>query len=176
MKETWYSRAKAEADKGIPPFDRAFSFFMFVINVLLILYFANHQMRPTGFFTESFGNLEMVFLYGYSVFWIISAGLEGVFGQRLLSRMVDAFGGVIFGGICIIWLFVVFPFDFSYFANILPDPLRFLLVWISNDIARVIMMLGIILHIAGAIYSPIAYKFVDKSVFKRKKVENDKFF
>ena len=172
MNKSWLSRAKAEADKGIPPFDRAFSFFMFVINILIILYFAIHQTRSTGFFTESFGTLEMCFLYGYSVFWIISAGLEGVFGKRLLSRIVDAFGGVIFGGICILWLFVVFPFDFTDFAVVLPDSLRFLLSWISNDIARVIMMLGIILHIAGAIYGPIAYKFVDKAVFKRKKYSN----
>jgi len=171
MRKDWLSQAKAEADKGIPPFDRAFSFFMFVINILIIIYFANHQMQSTGFFTESFGIMEMFFLYGYSVFWIISAGLEGVFGQRLLSRMVDAFGGVIFGGICIIWLLLVFPFDFTYFSVGLPDPIRFLLSWISNDIARLIMVLGIILHIAAAIYGPIAYKFVDKAFFKCRKTK-----
>jgi hypothetical protein len=171
MKKDWLSQAKAEADKGIPHFDRAFSFFMFVFSILLIIYFANHQMQSTGFLTKSFGLLEIIFLYGYSVFWIISAGLEGVLGQRLLSRMVDAFGGVIFGGICIIWLFFVFPFDFTNFAVVLPDHIRFLLVWISNDIARVIMLLGIILHISGAIYCPIAYKFVDKTIFKGRKTK-----
>jgi hypothetical protein len=171
MIKDWLSLAKAEADKGIPHFDRAFSFFMFVISILLIIYFVNHQIHSTGFFTESFGSLEMVFLYGYCVFWIISAGLEGVFGQRLLSRMVDAFGGVIFGGICIIWLLFVFPFDFANFAVVLPDPIRFILGWISDDIARVIMVLGIILHIAGAIYGPIAYKFIDKNFFKGRKTK-----
>jgi hypothetical protein len=102
MKKDWLYRAKVEAFKGIPTSDRTFSFFMFIINILLIIYYAIHQMQSTGFFTDSFGTLEMIFLYGYSVFWIISAGLEGVLGKRLLSRMVDAFGGVIFGGICII--------------------------------------------------------------------------
>ncbi len=114
----------------------------------------------------------MFFLYGYSVFWIISAGLEGVLGLRLLSRLFDVFGGVIFGGICIIWLLAIFPFEFSHFAEVLPDSIRFLLRWISNDVARVIMVLGIIVHLGAAIYCPIAYKFVDKKIFKRKTNSN----
>ena len=166
--ETWLARAKAEADKGIPRVERGFDIALVVINIIMILYFASHQMRSTGFFTESFGILEMFFLYGYSVFWIISAGLEGVLGQRLLSRLFDVFGGVIFGGICIIWLLVVFPFEFAYFADILPNSIKFLTQWISNDIARVIMMVGIIIHLGAAIYCPIGYKFVDKKRFKRK--------
>jgi len=170
--ETWLSRAKAEADKGIPRGERGFGIALIVINILMILYFATHQMWSTGFFTESFGTLEMFFIYGYSVFWIISAGLEGILGLRLLSRLFDVFGGVIFGGICIIWLLAVFPFEFSHFAEVLPDSIRFLLGWISNDIARVIMVLGIIIHLGAAIYCPIAYKFVDKKIFKRKTNSN----
>jgi len=174
MKEvdSWLSRAKAEADKGIPRSERGFGIVLVVINILMILYFATHQMRSTGFFTESFGTLEMFFLYGYSVFWIISAGLEGVLGQRLLSRLFDVFGGVIFAGICIIWLLAVFPFEFSNFANVLPNSIRFFLGWISNDIAKVIMVLGIIIHLGAAIYCPIAYKFIDKKIFKRKRNSN----
>lgn len=168
--KSWFSRAKVEAEKGIPRGERGFGIALVVINILMILYFTTHQMRSTGFFTEFFGTLEMFFLYGYSVFWIISAGLEGVLGLRLLSRIFDVFGGVIFGGICIIWLLAVFPFEFSYFAIILPNSIRFLLGWISNDIARVIMVLGIIVHFSAAIYCPIAYKFIDKKNFKRKKI------
>ena len=170
MKENknWFSRAKAEADKGIPRGERGFGIALVILNVLMILYYASHQIRSTSFLTESFSTLEMFFLYGYSVFWIISAGLEGVLGLRLLSRLFDVFGGVIFGGICIIWLFAVFPFEFAYFADILPNSIKFLLQWISNDIARVIMMLGIIIHLVAAIYCPIGYKFVDKKRFKRK--------
>jgi len=170
--DNWLSRVKAEADKGIPRGERGFGIVLVVINILMILYYATHQMRSTGFFTESFGTLEMFFLYGYSVFWIISAGLEGVLGQRLLSRLFDVFGGVIFAGICIIWLLAVFPFEFSNFANVLPNSIRFFLGWISNDIAKVIMVLGIIIHLGAAIYCPIAYKFIDKKIFKRKRNSN----
>ena len=167
MKEgdSWLSRAKAEADKGIPRGERGFGIALVIINILMILHFATHQMRSTGFFIESFGSLEMFFLYCYSVFWIISAGLEGVLGQRLLSRLFDVFGGVIFGSICIIWLLATFPFEFSNFANVLPNSIRFLVGWISNDIAKVIMVLGIIVHLGAAVYCPIAYKFIDKKQF-----------
>ncbi len=170
--ENWFSRGKAEAEKGIPRGERGFGIALVVINILMILYFTSHQMRSTGFFTDSFSTLEMFFLYGYSVFWIISAGLEGVLGLRLLSRLFDVFGGVIFGGICIIWLLAAFPFEFSNFADVLPNSIRFLLGWISNDIAKAIMVLGIIIHLGAAIYCPIAYKFVDKKIFKRKKNSN----
>jgi len=170
--ENWYSRGKAESEKGIPRGERGFGITLVIINILMILYFAAHQLRSTGFFTTKFGTIEMFFLYGYSVFWIISAGLEGVLGQRFLSRIFDVFGGVLFAGICIIWLLVVFPFEFSNFADILPNSLKFVIQWISNDIARVIMVLGIIVHLGAAIYCPIAYKFVDKKRFKRKKNSN----
>ena len=168
--KSWFSRAKAEADKGIPRGERGFDIALIILNVLMILYFASHQIRSTSFFTESFSTLEMFFLYGYSVFWIISAGLEGVLGRRLLSRLFDVFGGVIFAGICITWLLVAFPFEFTYFADILPNSLKFLLQWISDDIAQIIMVLGIIVHLGAAIYCPIGYKFVDIKRFKREKI------
>ncbi len=66
----------------------------------------------------------MIMLYGSWVAWIITAGLEGVLGQRLLSRLFDTFGGIIFMAVATVWLLVVFPFEFVYFAEVLPDFLR----------------------------------------------------
>ena len=158
--ENWFSRAKAEADKGIPQNERLVGVAIVVVCVLIVFYFVAHQTGSTGFFTETFGTLEMIMLYGSLIFMIVAAGLEGIFGQRLLSRIWDAFGGLIFATIGNTWLFMAFPFDFTYFANVLPDFLRFLGQWISNDIARVLMVLIIIVTLGAAIYTPIAYKFV----------------
>jgi len=166
--ENWFSRGKAEADKGIPNSERIAGIgFFFVGSVLMVLYFVAHQMWSTGFFTATFGTLEMLMLYGSLIFMIVSAGLEGVFGQRLLSRLFDVFGGLIFVTVGIAWLFVVFPFEFAYFADVLPDFLRFLVQWISNDIARVLMVLGIIVTLFAAVYCPIAYGFIGKKRSKR---------
>ena len=168
--ENWFSRGKAEADKGIPYFERVVGVGIVVVCLLIMLYFITHQTSSTGFFTTKFGSLEMVMLYGSIIFMIVSAGLEGIFGQRLLSRIWDAFGGLIFATIGITWLLVVFPFEFTYFAVVLPDFLRFLVQWISNDIAQVLMVVLIIVILGAAIYTPIAYKFVR---IKRSKTEKN---
>ena len=165
--ESWFSRGKAEAEKGIPKSERIVGIAIVVFCVLMVLYFVAHQTWSTGFFTATFGTLEILMLYGSLVFWIVTAGLEGVLGQRLLSRLFDTFGGLVFATVATAWLFVVFPFEFAYFADVVPDFLRFLVQWISNDIARVVMVLGIIGYLGAAVYAPIAYGFVGKKRSKR---------
>ena len=158
--ESWFSRAKAEVDKGASSGDRFTGIIIVLVSVLLIGIFTAHQTGSTGFFTSKFGTLEMVMLYCSLIAWIITGSLDGILGQRLLSRLFDVFGGIIFITISLAWLLVVFPFEFTYFAYVLPVFLRFLVQWISNDIARGIMILGTIGLAVAAAYSPIAYKFV----------------
>ena len=165
--ENWFSRAKVEADNGVPLNERFVGVVIVVVNILMILYCVAHQVWSTGFFTSAFGTLEMILLYGSLIAWIITDALEGIFGQRLLSRLFDVFGGIIFITISAAWLFVVFPFEFAYFADALPDFLRFFVQWISNDIAKGIMAVGTIFFVFAAVYSPIAYKFINIDRFKR---------
>jgi len=166
--ESWFSRAKAEADKGVQNNERVTGIVLVVASILAILYFVFHQIGATGFFTPKFGTLEMFLLYGSLAAWIITGSLDGIFGQRLLSRIFDTFGGIIFIAVANAWLLVIFPFEFTYFTDVLPVSLRFLLQWISNDIARVIILLYTIAMGIASVYSPIAYKFVE---IKRPKPE-----
>lgn len=170
--ENWFSRAKAEAEQGIPSSERVSDIAIVVFSILMVLYFLTHQKQSTGFFTSAFGTLEMLLFYGYWVFWISTASLEGIFGRRLLSRLFDVFGGIIFITISTAVLLVVFPFEFTYFADLLPESLRFLVQWISNDIARIVMVLGVIVLLGAAVYSPIAYKFVDLKRTKRDEISD----
>ena len=133
-----------------------------VVFTLIVLYTVAHQMWSTDFFTATFGTFEMLLLYGSLIEWIVVAVLE-VFGRKNLSRDIDAFGGLIFVTVGFAWLFLVFPFEFAYFADVLPDFLRFLVQWISNDIARVLMVLGFIVHLAFAVFSGILRVFVRKA-------------
>ena len=95
--ESWFSRAKAEADKGVPKNERIAGIgFFFAGSVLMVLYSAAHQIWSTGFFTTKFGTVEMIMLYGSWIAWIITSGLEGVLGQRFLSRLFNTFDGIIF--------------------------------------------------------------------------------
>jgi hypothetical protein len=168
--ESWFSRGKAEAEKGIPFGERVVGIALVVLNVMMLWYFVAHQTRATGFFTPTFGKSEMVMLYGLLILGMISAGLEGVFGKRLYSRIFDVFGGLLLAAVFTIWLLVLFPFDFAYFADVSPESLSFLLRWISNDIARVLMVLAIIVYLGAAAYCPIAYGFVSKRESKRENV------
>lgn len=166
--ENWFSRAKTTAEKKLLLNERIFGIAIVIVCIFMIMFFRAHQMQLTGFFTSKFSTMEMIMLYGFWVFWIITASLEALLNQRFLSRIVDTFGGVIFAAIAIAWNLVVFPFDFGYFANVLPEFIRFFVQWISNDIALIIMEVLIILHLLAAIYCPFAYKFVNKNIFKRK--------
>ena len=165
--QIWFSRGKADADKGIPADERLSSSAIAVFSVLMVVFFVSHQTQSTGFFTAEFGTLEQFLFYGYWVVWMTTASLEGIFGLRLLSRLFDVFGGIIFLLISTVVLLIIFPFDFHYLADVLLESLRFLLEWISNDIARVVMALGVIGLLFATVYSPIAYKFIDLKRFSR---------
>lgn len=61
-----------------------------------------------------------------------------------------------------IWLLTVFPFDFSHFGNALPEFLRFLVSWVSNDIAWVLLLIGTVGGITFPIVSGLLYLKVKK--------------
>ena len=168
-KETrnWFARrAEAEAKKDTLPYsDRVGNVVAVVVIILVTLYFFAHQMWSTGFFTSEFGSLEMFLFYGALIYQIFPTVLKALFGRKNLARPFETFGSVL-GTVALAWLFVVFPFKFAYFADVLPSFLRFLLQWISNDIVRVLMVLGIIAAPAMAIYSAILYVFVRRELSK----------
>jgi hypothetical protein len=164
--ENWFSRARKEAKKELPLNERIVGIIIVIFSAWMIIFFRLHQIHGTGFFTIKYGTLEMLLLNGFWIFWITTASLEAILNQRFLSRIVDTFGGIFFATISIALLFIIFPFEFTHLADVLPGFLRFVLQWISNDIARVIMVILMILHLAAAIYSPFAYKFVDKKRLK----------
>jgi len=165
--KNWFARhAEAEAKKDIIPYsERVGNIVGVVVGFLIVLYFAAHQTGSTDFFTSKFDTLEMLLLYGSLIYGIVSAALKGLFGRKNLARLFDIFGAIL-GTVAITWLFVVFPFDFAYFAEVLPSFLRFLLQWISNDVARVLMVLGIIASLVMAIYTAILYVFVRRELSK----------
>jgi hypothetical protein len=165
--KNWFARhAEAEAKKDTIPYsERVGNVVAVVAIILVILYFVAHQMWSTGFFTSKFGTLEMFLFYVSLMFGIVTSAVRALLGRKNLARLFDVFGAVLFT-VALAWLFVVFPFDFAYFADVLPSFLRFLLQWISNDIARVLMVLGLIVAPVMAIYTAILYVFVRKELSK----------
>jgi hypothetical protein len=165
--KNWFARrVEAEAKKDTLPYsERVGNVVAVVVIILVTLYFVAHQMWLTGFFTSKFGSAEMLLFYASLLYGLVPTGIRSLVGRKNLARLFDVFGSVLFT-ITLVWLYVIFPFDFAYFADVLPSFLRFLLQWISNDIARVLMMLGIIVAPVMAVYTVILYVFVRKELLK----------
>jgi hypothetical protein len=152
--KSWFSKlVEKEVEYADPYEDRGLSIGIVVVGVLLGLYLVAHQTQSTGFFTATFGTLEMFLLYGTLLYWIVTSALI-IVGEKNLSRDLDL-GGLFFAAVAIAWLVVAFPFDFAHFADLLPDSLRFLVAWISNDIARVLLVLSFIVHLGLAVFSAV---------------------
>lgn len=91
--------------------------------------------------------------------------LKALVGRKNLARFFEAVGAGL-GVVVVAWFLIVFPFDFVYVADILPEFLRFLLQWLSNDIAGAFMIVGIIVSIIVAAYNAVLYLFVRKALAK----------
>jgi len=165
--KNWFSKnAEKDLEDDIARDDIIASIVIVVCCALLGLYFVAHHTRSTGFFTTKFGTVEMFLLYGSLIYWITTSILI-LIGQKHPSRDLDTYGGLLFSTISIAWLIVVFPFEFEYFADASPEFLRFLVQWISNGIARVLMVLGFIAHIAFTVVSVILRVYVRKARIAR---------
>jgi len=148
--------------------DRVLSVGVIMFFPLILFYFVAHQTLSTGFFTATFGTLEMILLYGSLIFWIVTCTVL-LLELKDLSRDIDSFGGLLFAAVGFAWLSIVFPFNFTYFADVLPESLRFLVLWIPNGLARVLLVIGFILHLFLAIISGIMRVMVRKELTQRKK-------
>jgi hypothetical protein len=162
IKKRFSKTAKEELSDKIASDDKIASVFLIIVNGLLGLYLVVHQTVSTGFFTPKFSTFEMILLYGVFIYWIITSVLILV-GQKHPSRDLDSYGGLFFATFAIGWLIVVFPFEFTHFVDLLPDFLRFLLQWISNEIALVLLILLSIIHLILAVYSLILRLYVRKA-------------
>jgi hypothetical protein len=149
----WFARhAESEAKKDVMKLsERAGELIGIFCILILLTFFITHQTSSTGFFTMKFGLLEQFLLYGSLFFGIISSVGKIIMGRKNVIRPLDAFGAF-FSCVTLLWLLHVFPFDFAHLTDILPEIFRLITVWISNDIAKLFMILGIIGSLVTGIY------------------------
>ena len=128
---SWTEKEARRDNLGLS--ERAGEIFAVAAIALVALFFYAHQAWSTGFFTPSFGSLEAFFLYGSILTGTAGPISRLVSGRRNISRIPElaASGFWIMGGV---WLLAVFPFNFAHLTDALPEFLRFLISWITNDI------------------------------------------
>jgi hypothetical protein len=122
------------------------------VMAFLLLFFVENQMQQTGFFTSKFGPTEMVLFYGSALFGIAEGLARALIGRRNPVRPFEAIGALLWA-LASYWFLQVFPFDFAHFPDLLPGALRFLFWWLTNDVARLILFIGVIAGILQAIYT-----------------------
>ncbi|MFQ5976792.1 MAG: hypothetical protein ACE5OZ_01520 [Candidatus Heimdallarchaeota archaeon] len=159
IKEHFSTTATEDLGDEIAADDIASSIFLIIVNSFFGVYFLAHQTASTGFFTAEFNTLELVLLYGIIIYWITTSGLM-LLGQKHPSRDLDSYGGLFFATVALLWLIIVFPFEFDLFADALPEFLEFLLAWMSNEIALVLLMVLCVGHLIAAGYSLILRLYV----------------
>jgi hypothetical protein len=75
----------------------------------------------------------------------ISAMLVRVWtGQRQPARPLEVLRNLLLG-LGSLWLLTVFPFNFTHLADTLPEAMRFVLGWLTNDMGRILLILQIVI-------------------------------
>ena len=158
MTKGWFARnAESEAKKDVIKLSERAGEVIGILCVLVILiFFISHQISSTGFFTSKFGQLEQFLFYGSLAFGIIPNIGKIIVGRKNPIRPLEAFGAF-FSFVALVWLLHVFPFDFTHLTDILPEFLRMITVWISNDIAKIFMIIGIVGSFVTALYITALY-------------------
>ena len=163
--KSWFARhAEAEAKKDrLSLSDRAGNVVGVVAMLVLLWFFIAHQTSATGFFTSKFGQTEALLFYAPPLLFLITTAAKAAVGRKNVLRPLDV-AGIVLSFVALVWVFAVFPFDFSHLADVLPGFLRFLLQWISNDFARGVMALAMIAIPVAAVYTSALYVFVRREL------------
>ena len=127
-----------------------------VIIGLVALFFYAHQTQATGFFTSSFGATETLLLYGTILIGIAGPMARFLTGKRSKFRPAELIASV-FWIVAWAWFLMVFPFNFAHFTDVVPGFLRFLVSWVTNDIAYVLLAIGMVGGIVSVGINTVLY-------------------
>jgi cytochrome bd-type quinol oxidase subunit 2 len=129
------------------------------LNLVAIAFVAIHHTRPTGFFTDEFGTLAAVLLYAVLIVVMVPLFVRLIVGRKNPARLFEMGTNVVFF-VAMLYLLVVFPFDFSHFAEPLPRWLEFLLEWVPALLAKWVLAIGIIVSAVMPMYTYLVYRGV----------------
>ncbi len=130
--------------------ERVGEFFVAICMTLLLGFFLAHQTRNTGFFTDRFGTLEMILLYLPLLLALTDSLIQVITGHHQLARLFEIASGLLLSAAAV-WFLNVFPFDFTHLADVMPEAVRFLFAWITNDIGKIVFVMQIFAGLLGAI-------------------------
>ena len=126
---------------------------------LVSLFFYAHQLWANGFFTASFGPTEQFLLYAGIFTGAVGPIARAISGSKNAARPAEA-GAIAFWIFSTYWLLAAFPFNFAHFGDVAPSFLQPAFSWITNEVARIAMIIGIIGAGIGLIFNLVMYAMV----------------
>jgi hypothetical protein len=142
-------------------------FFSAIALFILGGFFFTHQFLQTGFFTEGFGPVEMLCLYGPLMLSLAAPLARALSGQRNPARPVEVVTHLC-AALAGLWLLQVFPFDFTHLADVLPAELQFLLAWMSDSVGKLLLLLQVAVGVLAALFTLVTYVMVTLTLNSRR--------
>ena len=124
--------------------------------LILITYFVDSQVANSGFFTAKFGSLEAFFFYAVAVVGLFPPALRLILRKRNAVRPFEI-ANSLFTVVSIVYLLNVFPFDFTNLATAISPSLHSAFSWLTDDIVKLLMTLGIILTVLITAWTLVIY-------------------
>ncbi len=127
-----------------------------LISFLVLLFFIENQVKGTGFFTSGFGTLEQTLFYGTWVVGALVSLSRAAVGRRNPVRPLDAVQGALIL-VTSLWFLKVFPLDFAHFPDLLPAFVRPAVLWVTDPVGKLFLVLGAVGGFASMMYNAVAY-------------------
>lgn len=134
--------------------------------LLFFLILIDIQISGAGFFTDGFGPLEQVLLYGSLLYGIFPSLLRAFTANRNLGRLADIIGSVIFI-IAASYLLLVFPFDVPSLLDYLFGSASEAFFWVTNELVKVVLLLAILVSVISTAYNVVLYLAVRDALMGR---------
>jgi hypothetical protein len=164
----WQRKVSKEADRDILKMgERIGNVIAIVLIVVFALILIDFQLSDNGFFTSAFGPVEQVLFYGSLLYGIVPSLMRAAVGKRNQGRFADLFGSL-FSIIVLSYFLVTFPFDFTVLLGYLPASIQPAFSWFTNDLVRVLFMVGIVVTAITLVYNTVLYVFVRRELNIRK--------
>ena len=147
---------RRNANEVLDPGQRSGEVASVFIAILVLAFFTYHQVANTGFFTSRFGDLEMFAFYGSIVLSLAPPIARAVVGRRNPVRPLEAASNLFFA-FASLYLLTIFPFNFAHLSDALPPAIRFVLLWVTNDIAKILFAIAFLGSLISAAVNAIRY-------------------
>ncbi|OPX61053.1 MAG: hypothetical protein A4E29_00976 [Methanomassiliicoccales archaeon PtaB.Bin134] len=137
-----------------------------ILSIIVFIFLLVHWADDTGFYSSEFNEMDATVLFGPLLFGMVPSAFRFLVGRKNPSRPLDVVVSVLFV-ISAIYFLNYFHFNMEFFADPLPGSLEFLLDWMTEGIARIFLIIGVIGGTFSVVWTALTYVKVKEILEKR---------